>query len=61
MAEYEETTAKLLEAIKTLRSRMGTSPKEEYERLDRTANEARVRSEMARLEQFHNNHRVYPQ
>jgi hypothetical protein len=32
-----------------LSQRIGISPKEEYERLDRAANEARVRSEHARL------------
>ena len=49
MAAYEEATASFLEAVKEVRRKMGTSPKEEYERLDRVANEARVRSEHARL------------
>jgi hypothetical protein len=47
--EYARATAKLLDAIKLLQSKMGTSPKDEYERLDRAANEDRVRSETARL------------
>ena len=49
VADYEEATAKFLDAVKEVRRKMGTSPKEEYERLDRVANEARVRSEHARL------------
>ena len=49
VADYEEATARFLEAVKEVRRKMGTSPKEEYERLDRVANEARVRSEHARL------------
>jgi hypothetical protein len=47
--EYESTTAKFAEAVADLRKKMGTSAKEEYQRLDRAANEARVRSEQARL------------
>jgi hypothetical protein len=49
MAEYENSTAKFLEAVQELHRRMGTSPKEVYERLDRAANEARLKSEHARL------------
>jgi len=48
-ADYEAATAKFSEAVTQLHDRMGTSPKEEYERLDRAANEARVKSEQARL------------
>lgn len=47
--EYENSTAKFSEAVTELRRKMGTSTKEEYERLDRAANEARVKSEQARL------------
>jgi ATP-dependent helicase YprA (DUF1998 family) len=47
--EYETATSAFLTAVKQLRQKMGTSPKEEYERLDRAANEARVKSEHARL------------
>lgn len=47
--EYESSTAKFSEAVAELRKKMGTSGKEEYERLDRAANEARVKSEQARL------------
>ncbi len=46
--EYEAATTKFSEAVTELRKRMGTSPREEYLRRDRTANEARVRPEQAR-------------
>ena len=48
-AEYDNATAKFSAAVKELREKMGTSPKEDYERLDRVANEARVKSEQSRL------------
>jgi hypothetical protein len=47
--EYDATTARFSEAVNELRRKIGTSPKEDYERLDRAANEARVKSEQARL------------
>lgn len=47
--EYEISTAKFSEAVTELRKKMGTSAREEYQQLDRAANEARVRSEQARL------------
>ena len=47
--EYETATSKFSEAVRELRLRMGTSPKDEYDRLERASNEARVRSEQARL------------
>jgi hypothetical protein len=47
--EYDLATAFFSEAVKELHRRMGTSPKEEYGRLDRAANEARVKSEQSRL------------
>jgi len=47
--EYESATTQFSEAVKELRRQMGTSLKEEYARLDRAANEARVKSEHARL------------
>lgn len=49
MSDYNAATSKFSEAVAELHRRMGTSPKEEYERLDRAANEARVKSEQARL------------
>jgi hypothetical protein len=48
-AEYESATDKFSAAVKELNQRIGISPKEEYARLDRAANEARVKSEQARL------------
>lgn len=47
--EYENTTTKFSRAVAELRSRIGTSTREEYRRLDRAANKARVTSEHARL------------
>ena len=47
--EYDAPTAKFSEAVNELRCKLGTSAKEDYERLDRAANEARVKSEQARL------------
>jgi hypothetical protein len=47
--EYESSTAKFADAVTELRKKMGTSAKEDYDRLDRAANEARVKSEQARL------------
>ena len=46
--QYDLATALFSEAVKELHREMGTSPKE-YARLDRAANEARVKSEHARL------------
>ncbi len=43
-AEYEGATAKFASAVTELQRKTGTSSKKEYERLDRLANEARVRS-----------------
>jgi hypothetical protein len=47
--EYEMATSKFSDAVRELRQRMGTSPKGEYDRLERVSSEARVRSEQARL------------
>jgi hypothetical protein len=47
--EYDTATSKFSATVSELRLRMGTSPKDEYRRLERTSNEARVRSEQARL------------
>jgi hypothetical protein len=49
MSEYETATARFSAAVGELRREMGTVRKAEYERLDRVANEARVKSEHARL------------
>ena len=47
--EYEAATALFSEAVAELRRKTGTSTKEDYERFGREANEARVKSEQARL------------
>lgn len=47
--EYEIVTTKFSDAVAELRRKMGVSTREEYERLDCAANEARVKSEQARL------------
>jgi hypothetical protein len=48
--EYDTTTAKFSEAVRELRRKAGTSPKDEYDRLERVCNEARMKSEQARLD-----------
>ena len=47
--EFEIATAKFSGVVTELRQRIGVSTKVEYERLNRAANEARVKSEQARL------------
>jgi hypothetical protein len=47
--EYEAATSAFSEAVKELHRKIGTSPKEEYKRLERISTEARVKSEQARL------------
>ena len=47
--EYEAATANFSMGVTELHGKMGISQKEEYERLDRAANEARLKSEQARL------------
>jgi hypothetical protein len=46
---YETATGKFSEAVTELRHKIGVSAKKEYERLERAANEARLKSEQARL------------
>jgi len=48
-AEYEAATGTFAAAVTELRRRIGISAEEEYRRMDRAANEARVKSEQARL------------
>jgi hypothetical protein len=56
--EYKDATAAFSEAVKELRRRMGTSPKDEYKHLQQIANEARLKSEQTRfsLEQHIDTH-----
>lgn len=44
-AEYEATTARFAESVRELNRKMGSSPKSEYDRLQRASDEARVKSE----------------
>jgi hypothetical protein len=46
---YETATSLFSEAVLELRRKIGTSSKEEYDRISRLANDARVKSERARL------------
>jgi hypothetical protein len=48
-AEYNVATAKFSEAVAELQRTIGTSTKVEYEHLQRVSDEARVKSEQARL------------
>jgi hypothetical protein len=59
LTEYKAATSAFSEAVKGLHRKIGTCPKEEYKRLERIANEARVKSEQARLalEQHISTHR----
>ena len=47
--EYKEATFIFSETGKELQRKIGTSPKEEYKRLERISNEARMKSEQTRL------------
>lgn len=49
VSDYEAVTALFSEAVTELRRKIGTSSKEEYDRLTWGANNARVKSEQARL------------
>jgi hypothetical protein len=49
LRQYDNATLAFSNAVQELRRKIGTSPKEEYERHDRIANEARVKSEQTRL------------
>jgi hypothetical protein len=47
--EYDSATSKFSAAVSELHLKIGTSAKDDYDRLERGSNEARVRSEQARL------------
>jgi hypothetical protein len=47
--EYERATSNFSEAVRELHRRIAICPKDEYERLERAANEARLKSEQTRL------------
>ena len=46
---YDDATLAFSNAVQGLRQKIGTSPKAEYERLERISAEARVKSEQTRL------------
>lgn len=48
-SEYEAATKNFSRAVSELQQNMGVSSKAEYERLARASDEARVKSEQARL------------
>lgn len=48
-SQYEAAISKFSEAVAELRKKMGTSTKEEYQWIERAADEARVKSGQARL------------
>jgi hypothetical protein len=49
ISQYEEATTLFSEAVTELRRKIGISTRENYEQLGRRANDARVKSEQARL------------
>jgi hypothetical protein len=49
LAEYSVPTDAFSEAVQELRQKIGTSPREEYRRLEQITLEARLKSEQARL------------
>jgi hypothetical protein len=49
LRQYDVATLAFSKAVQELRRKIGTSPKEEYERLERISSEARVKSEQTRL------------
>jgi hypothetical protein len=49
LAEYEAATVTFAASVTELHRKMGTSPKADYDRLQRVTDEARVKSEQARL------------
>ena len=49
ISDYETAIKKFSEAVTELQTKMGTTPKLEYERLYRAADEARLKAEQARV------------
>jgi hypothetical protein len=49
MSEYREATERFSAAVTHLQRKMGTSSLTDYQRLQRIADEARLKSEQARL------------
>jgi hypothetical protein len=49
VAEYEMAAKKFAKAVSDLREKAGTSAKKEYDQLSRVSDDARIKSEQARL------------
>ena len=49
VADYEAATKRFSASVTNLQRKMGTSPKAEYDRLQRVSDEARVKSEQSRI------------
>jgi hypothetical protein len=49
LRQYDDATLAFSNAVQELRRKIGTSPKDEYERLERISKKARVKSEQTRL------------
>jgi hypothetical protein len=47
--EYDDATLAFSDAVQELHRKIGTSPKAQYERLERISSKARVKSEQTRL------------
>jgi hypothetical protein len=47
--DYDSETAKFADAVRQLQRRIGTSTRAQYDRLQRISDEARLKSEQARL------------
>jgi hypothetical protein len=47
--DYDNATLAFSNAVQELHRKIGTSPKDEYQRLERISSEARVKSEQTRL------------
>jgi hypothetical protein len=47
--EYSAATLAFSKAVQELRRNIGTSPREDYKRLERVSSDARVKAEQARL------------
>jgi hypothetical protein len=49
LRQYDDATLAFSNAVQEQRLKIGTAPRDEYQRLERISNEARVQSEQARL------------
>ncbi len=49
LRQYDDATLAFSNAVREQRRKIGTAPRDEYERLERISHEARVKSEQTRL------------